>query len=297
MRATPDKLFLMKVFTVAVRQGSFTKAAFEMASTVSSISKAISKLERAVGHQLIKRTTRTLELTDIGARYFDFAARLLEDVSEFEESMQRVGDEPFGTIKILAPGAIGQLIIAPKLPELMKTYPQLNIQLTLSEQRYDTFDEQFDIQITSVRPPANARAYCRQLAARRRVIVGAPEFFEKYAKPDQPLALETLPLLRYQGQQVSDTWEFQQGEQRTVIHPGRYFVSNSYPVVLQAALSGVGLANLYEYLVREYVKNGDLLTCLDDWTQETRFVYAIYTHKREASHKIRLILDFLDKVF
>jgi len=297
MRRENDKFHYMHVFHEVVNQGSFTKAAESLEMTTSSVSKVVNQLEKSLGVKLLNRTTRHQSLTDSGRLYMGYAGQLLNQFKEMEQQVQSQNVEPTGFLKIAMPNALGQFFVTPKLHHFLKAYPKINVELILSESIVDVTAHGYDLVIQSVPPSAQSALYSTNIGEHRQKLVAAPEYLSKHKKISKPEQLNDLDLLSYKGPQISAIWSFRRENEIAEVSPVPAFTSNSYYTLLQSAKNGVGVANLYQYMVDEEIKKGNLVELLPDWKQLSRDRYAVYQQRRDSSLKLDLFIKFLVSLF
>ena len=297
MKRDIDKFHLMKVFCAVAKRGSFTKAAHALGMTVSSVSKAVQQLEGSLNTKLLYRTTRSQSLTDSGKKYFLYAQRILADLQDVESQIQREGDEPVGTLRVAAPTSVGQFLLGSQIHRFIRDYPQVNIDLMLSDKVADMTEEGIDVAIRSAKAPEMSPAYSKRLGTHTRRLVASPCYLASVKPVETPKQLAQMRLLNYSNSQVSGYWSFFKDTETVTVEPQAHYLSNNYYALHQAACNGVGIANLYQYLVDEDIKNGKLIHLLPDWKQQERELFAVYQQRRQASPKIDKFLDFLTGLF
>lgn len=297
MKRENDKYHLMKVFHEVAIKGSFTKAAQSLAMTTSSVSKAVNQLEQSLQTKLLFRTTRSQSLTDSGRLYVSTAKQMLAQLRELEERLHTQRDEPSGLLRITMPTALGQFFIAPKIHEFMQSYPKIGIDMELNEGLVDITKQGFDLAIRSVDVPANSRLYSFSLGHHRQKLVASPVYIAKYGLPQKPQDLLQRPLLAYQGPQITSSWSFECAGQQQSLQPEAIYNSNNYYALLMAAKNGIGVANLYQYMVDDDIKAGNLVHILPQWQQQPRARFALFQQRRDASPKLDVFLRFVAQLF
>jgi DNA-binding transcriptional LysR family regulator len=297
MRRENDKFHLMNVFHEVAISGSFTKTAESLGMTTSSVSKAVNQLENALQVKLLNRTTRHQSLTDSGRIYVSTAKTMLSQLKELEERVQSQNIEPSGLFRVIMPSALGQFFVGPKMHEFMLRYPKVQLDLVLSENLVDITEQGFDLAIRSVDVPATSSLYSVPLGQLCQKVVASPEYLKNKELPTSPDDLHSLNLLAYQGPQISTSWSFNCEKQTVAIQPQAIYTSNSYYALLMAAKNGLGVANLYQYMVDDEIKAGNLVQLLPQWQQESRSRYAIFQQRRDSSPKLDLFIKFVMELF
>lgn len=297
MRRENDKFHSMCVFHEVVTQGSFTKAAESLDMTISSVSKAVNQLETSLNVKLLNRTTRSQSLTDSGRLYLGYARQLLSQFKEMEHLVQQQDAEPTGVLRVAIPTALGQFFLSPRLHQFISSYPKIKIELTLSEAIIDIAGQGYDLAIQSVEPPTTSSLYSSKVGTHWQRLVAAPEYLKGREKVESPVQLRSLSLLSYKGPQISTQWSFSKNDELFQLTPDPVFTSNNYYTLLQAAKNGVGVANLYQYMVDDEIKKGNLVELLPDWQQSSRDRYVVYQQRRDSSIKLNVFIKFLSALF
>jgi len=297
MRRENDKFYYMYVFHEVVNHGSFTKAAESLNMTTSSVSKAVNQLEKSLNVKLLNRTTRNQNLTDSGLLYMGYARTLLIQFKEMEQQVQHQNVEPTGLLRVAMPSALGQFFLSPKLHVFTRAYPKINIELILSEAIVDVASQGYDLAIQSVEPPLQSSLYSTNIGTHKQKLVATPEFINNYGFITSPKQLNDVNLLNYKGPQISMVWSFNQNGESIEVTPSPIFTSNSYFALLQGAKNGMGVANLYQYMVDDEIEKGNLVELLPDWHQSARDRHAVYQQRRDSSLKLDLFIKFLMSLF
>jgi len=297
MRRENDKFHLMTVFHEVAIKGSFTKAAQSLSMTTSSISKAVTQLEDALQVKLLNRTTRSQSLTDSGRIYVTSAKQMLGQFKALEARIKKQHVEPSGQLRVTMPSALGQFFIGPKIHEFMLRYPKIELDLVLSENLIDITEHGFDLAIRSVALPATSSLYCVHLGQHSQKLVASPEYLENCNLPNSPQGLNTLNLLAYKGPQIATTWNFTCETEAVEIQPEATYTSNSYYALLMAAKNNLGVANLYQYMVDDEIKAGNLVQLFPQWQQVSRSRYAVFQQRRDSSPKLDTFMAFVIALF
>ena len=282
----------MAVFVNVVREGGFSAAAKAMKLTPSAVSKQISRLEDRLNVRLLNRTTRQLSMTDEGETYFHRAAKILTDIEEVEAMVSDRRGTPSGTLRVTSSITFGRHQIVSMMPEFLNTYPDLRLQLSLSDNIVDLVQEGFDIAIR-MGELTDSSLVARRLALDRRVVCAAPSYIEKYGIPRSPEALRDHNCLVITNIPSVRDWVFSFGSSIRTIHVEGRFETNSGVAVHEAALDGIGIAQLAAYLVAPDLRAGRLVSFLEDRVAEGKPIYAVYPHSRHLLPKVRVFIDFL----
>lgn len=297
MRRENDKFHLMRVFHEVAVCGSFTKAATALSMTTSSVSKAVNQLEQQLQTKLLHRTTRHQSLTDTGREYVNAAKVLLNQVAALEERIQGHHQQVSGKLRITMPAALGQFFLAPRLHEFLTLHPKVDIELIMEEDIIDITEQGYDVAIRSVNLPPTSSLYSVELGQHQQKLVASPEFVARHKDISTPADLQKLQLLNYKGQQIAHDWVFMNNDSFVTVSPNGSYTTNSYYALLMAAKNGLGIANLYQYMVDDEIKAGNLVHILPQWQQRPRSRYAIFQQRRDSSPKLHHFVDFVESLF
>jgi DNA-binding transcriptional LysR family regulator len=286
----------MAVYVEVVRQGGFSAAARALNRTPSAISKQISRLEDRLGVRFLHRTTRQLAMTEEGEAYYHRARAILADIAETEAMVANRGDAPRGLLRVTCCTTFGRQQVVPILPEFLARFPDLRIQLSLSDTVVDLVQEGFDIAIR-MGDLTDSSLVARRLVVDRRLVCAAPAYIEQYGLPDHPTQLADHRCLILRNAIAMNDWAFLYDGAVHKIHVDGPFETNSGVAIHEAALAGLGLAPMSSFVVAPDIAAGRLVSCLDDFTASERGIHAVYPHKRHLSLKVRAFLDFLVDTF
>lgn len=289
-------LNLMAVFARVVEAGSFAEAARRMNSSRSAVSKAVAKLEKSLGARLINRTTRHLSLTEIGSMVADHCSRMLEEAEQGERLVASLSSEPRGVLRVSASVAFGTLHVAPALADFLPRYPDLKIDLTITDRWVDLAEEGYDVLIRVMSDPPN-NWVARTLAPVRRQVCATPDYFARYGVPQTPADLSQHVCLDYTRSGEVGRWRFvgPDGEQSVPI-TGPLHVDDD-EALSQAVLGGLGIALLPTFIIGKDLQSGKLQAVLSDYVPVDRHVYALYLPTRHLPSKVRVFIDFFVERF
>ncbi len=285
-------LNLMATFARVVEAGSFSEAARRMASSRSAVSKAVAKLEKALGARLLNRTTRHLSLTEIGTSVAEHCSRILEAAAQTENLVGSLNAEPRGVLRVSASVAFGTLHVAPALAVFLPRYPELTIDLSITDRWVDLADEGYDVAIrVTGEPPPNWVA--RKLAPVRRKLCATPGYFEQRGIPQTPADLVRHNGLDYTRSGERGLWRFT-GPEGDISVPvtGPLHVDDD-EALSQAVLGGLGLGLLPTFIIGKDLQSGKLQAVLSEYIPVERHVYAMYLPTRHLPSKVRVFIDFL----
>lgn len=289
-----DKLAAIKAFVSVAEEGGFSAAAIELGLSKSAASRQISALEEELGAQLLKRSTRSVRLTDSGYAYLERCRALLADLEEADRAIAALQNEPKGLLKINAPMSFGVSHAAPAVADFMARYPELQVALILNDRFVDPYDEGFDVTLR-IGTLEDSTLAARKLAQIEMGLYASPAYIEKHGRPRGPDDLKSHVALHY-GKPASHTeWDLR-GARATV--PVRFrLCSNNGDALRVAALAGHGIALIPAFLVRDELQRGTLVALLDGFEPKPIDLYAIYPPTRFLAAKVRLFIDFLAERF
>ncbi|HEY0563774.1 MAG TPA: LysR family transcriptional regulator [Methylophilus sp.] len=289
-------LNLMIIFAQVVNEQSFSAAARKLGVTKSSVSKAVAKLEHALGASLLNRSTRHLSLTEVGASFYDYCMRISYEADEAHHMIESLNAQPRGVLKVAASVAFGTLHIAPAIGEFMRRYPQLTIDMTITDRAVDLTEEGYDVVICVTRD-LQLSLVARKLAPIRRKLCATPEYFEEFGEPLIPQELVKHNCLDYIHSGDKGLWRFK-GPGGAVAVPvsGRLRI-NDDEALSQVVLGGFGLALLPTFIIGKDLQAKRLKAVLSEYIPVEQHVYAMFLPKRNLPLKIRVLIDYLAERF
>lgn len=278
----------MEAFAEVVRLGSFSAAARHLGLSTAFVSRAVSALERQLDLPLLYRSTRKLRPTDAGQLYYEHVRQLMEGYDQAEQALADYQRGLRGSLRISLATTYGERYVAPLVNQFLQLHPQLTVQMDFSNRTVDLIEEGYDLTVrTGLLPDSNLVA--RRLGERTLYVVGAADYFATHGTPATPEALAGHRCLIGSSSQ----WVFaEQGRavQRTM--RGDYH-ANSGQALLDAAERGLGLAQLPDFYVEDALREGRLVSVLDEWRYLQGAVWLIYPQGRQRSPKVRQLGDFL----
>lgn len=288
-----DKYTEMLVFCKAADSGSFSQAARDLDLTPSAVSKQITRLEDRLGARLFQRTTRKLSLTDEGTAFRDRCQQILSDIDFAEEAVMAAHNHVTGTLRITAISAFARLHMIKLMPEFMASYPDLRVELEISEREVDLIGEGVDIAVLMSEGMNDDSVVSRRLANNKRTICASPAYLEKFGTPKVPEDILEHNCLTHSFLRPFNDWEFTEGEGVRVLRVNGNFHSNSATALYQAVLGGLGLARLADYVVKPALEDGRLVPVLEDFTHNSASIQLVYPNRKHLSHKVRAFVDFM----
>jgi DNA-binding transcriptional LysR family regulator len=283
----------LAVFAKVVELRSFAAAATELALSKATVSKAVTRLEQRLGARLFNRTSRRLALTDAGQKLSERAARLLADGEAAENEALAQSVAPRGLVRLAVPMTFGLKAVAPILPEFLAQYPDVAIDLHLSDAMVDLIGEGFDAGLRIASLP-DSSLIARRLCAMPRYTVASPDYLKRHGRPTHPMQLAQHKCLGYAYLSTAGAWHFTnaRGEQASVRPAGPLRVNNG-EALMPALLAGLGIADLPEFIVGDAIAAGEVEVILKDWKQREGAVHLVTPPGGPRPARVEVLADFL----
>jgi DNA-binding transcriptional LysR family regulator len=291
-----DKFKEMQAFVAVAESGSFVKAADQLETSKAAVSRYVADLEQRLGARLMNRTTRRLSLTDEGQIFLVHSKETLELVRDAEEEIQNKRNNAVGLIRINAPVTFGILHLAPMWGKFTELYPQVKLDVTLSDRVVDLVDEGYDFAIRIASLPSST-LITRKLAATRMVTCASPRYLKGKSKLTHPNDLIDHSVIGYSYWATGDEWVFDgpKGEVRVKTRPKIH--TNNGDTCKGAALAHQGIILQPTFIVGDDIQKGLLKEILPEFKSIELGIYAVYPSRKLVSPRIRALIDFLVKHF
>ncbi|MBD9439696.1 LysR family transcriptional regulator [Pseudomonas sp. PDM04] len=283
----------LSFFYLLANKGSLAATARELGITPPAVSKRLSALEARLGIRLVNRTTRSMSLTAEGELLFSHAARILTQIDEVEQLINSTRATPKGLIRVNASLGFGRRYIGPALGAFFAQYPEVEVQLEISDHPLDLATHGFDLGIRFGTLP-DAALHARKIASNRRLLCASPLYLEKYGVPQRLTDLQqhNCIFLR-QNETPYGVWSFTNGGRTQNVKVRGALGCNDGEVALNWALEGHGILLRAEWDIARYVRSGRLRLVLEDQTPTRADVYAVYPQQLYLSARVRRLIDFL----
>ena len=287
----------LAIFAKVVELRSFAAASSELALSKATVSKAVSRLEERLGARLFNRTSRRLALTDAGQKLAEPAGRLLADGEAAESEALAQSATPRGLVRLAVPMTFGVRTVAPLLPEFLATYPEVSIDLHLSDAIIDLIGEGFDAGLRIARLP-DSSLIARRLCSMPRFTVAAPSYLKRHGRPTHPMHLADHKCFGYAYLSSAGIWHYTNasGEQASV-RPGCQLRVNNGEAVMPCLLAGLGIADLPEFIVGDAVRSGEVEVILKGWKQPEGAVHLVMPPGGPRPARVEVLAEFLMKHF
>lgn len=292
-----DRLTALTVFRTAVDRGSFAAAARHLGLSPAAVSKNMAELEAQLGVRLLHRTTRTMGLTEAGARYHAQVCRILDDLEQADRSLGALQDEPRGTLRVSAPMTLSLLSVTARVPEFLARHPELSLDLHLDDRQVDLVRDGFDLAVRGTDHLEDSSLVAKAVMRMPHVVCASPAYLHTHGTPATPEALADHACVQFSLSAHADVWRFARGRQAVeVAVGGRYRVTSSL-AVRDAVRAGAGLALMPRRYVQADLDAGTLVSVLDDWSTHEATVYAVYPSRQYLDPKVRAFVGFLGEVW
>jgi DNA-binding transcriptional LysR family regulator len=298
-----DQFAAMRAFVKVVETGGFSEAARQLELAVSSVTRQVNSLEDMLNTQLLNRSTRSVTLTPQGRKYYDRAMRILQDVEEANLCVAEREDVPRGLLKVSMPIAFGRLHIAPIVSDFLAQYPEVKLDIRLSDGLSNPVEEELDVVIRLGNlDRSGANLIVRKLASHTRLVCGSPKYFQQHGKPQHPDDLAHHNCLLFAYSTGYDIWRFKRDTEICEIKVTGSVVANNTEVLHQVCLDGAGLILMPTWLIGGDIRAGKLQAVLTDFQVHPQAnmdmgIYTLYLPNRRYSLRVKTFIDFLIKRF
>jgi DNA-binding transcriptional LysR family regulator len=291
-----DKLEGLRAFVKVVELGSFSEAGRSLRLSRSAVSKYIADLENDLGVQLLNRTTRHVSPTENGQAYFERVLGVLGDLDAADQAVADLQATPRGLLRVNAPMSFGTLQLGPAIADFMVRYPDLRIQLALSDQQVDPVQDGLDVTLRIADLEASS-LIARKIMPIDRAVCASPDYLEKHGVPRHPGDLREHNCLTYGYLSTGNQWKLSGADGDHWIQPPWTLCVNNAEVLRDAAIGGRGVVLLPTFIADAALRSGVLQMVLPDYSAPPLTLYAIYPPTRHLALKVRLFIDFLVERF
>ncbi len=287
-----DTITGMRTFCAVANEASFVKAAKQLDISPALTSKYVGQLEERLGVQLLNRTTRSLSLTENGRGYLKRAERLILEFDELETTVQECQNSPRGEIVVTAPKTFGETELTLAVGEFLKQYPEISLDLRLTDRFVDLVDEGFDLAIR-VGSLKDSSLIARKLSPVKIYLCASPRYLEQHGTPKHPSDLEHHSCLDDTNFEGGKWWPFMVDGERITVKASGQFRANSANATRAMALNDLGIVMCPDHVVADDIAKGELVLLLQEYNAFDLGLYALYPHNRHLAVKVRVFVDFL----
>ncbi|MBU6497200.1 MAG: LysR family transcriptional regulator [Rhodospirillales bacterium] len=287
-----DLLAAFRTFIRIAETGSFSAVAREVGATQPAVSRQIAALEDHLGARLLQRSTRSLRLTEDGTDFLTHARLVVEAVEETEAAIGRRRTAAAGLVRLGAPSVFGRLYIAPRIGLLLDRYPELAVELLLTDDVVDMVQEGLDLSLR-VGAISDAALVARRVGMTASQAVAAPEYLARRGTPQHPADLAGHDCVIFTRGQTPNTWSFMGADGPAPVEVTGRLRVNSIEAVMEATLTGIGIALLPSWMIGDTVRRGRLQRVLKAWTPRQLPISVVYPSRRFLAPRTRAVIDFL----
>lgn len=284
----------VSVLAAIVETGGFGRAGELLGITTSGVSRSLSRLEARVGVRLLDRTTRSVSLTDEGRRFYERVRPSMDSIEEAALMASASAAVVQGRLRVNIDPFVARLLGGGRIGDILDAYPGLELELISREQIGDLVGDGIDVAVR-FGAPSGASLIARKIADLRLVTVAAPAYLERHGQPRHPEELRSHACIHLRNPATGQpfTWEFHgQGTAFTVETRSRLCVSDS-SMMLSECLAGTGVAQVFDAVVRDMIRRGELVELFPRWSDETYPLYASYPSRKNPAMKVRAFVDFM----
>jgi DNA-binding transcriptional LysR family regulator len=282
----------LEAFLAIIEQGSQTAAARHLRRSLQSINRSLAVLERDVGVELVRRTTRLSSPTEAGLAFHRRVKPALVEINNAKREVGNRRGDPSGRLRIAAPVLFAPAFVVPTVCDFMERYPQIEIELAVSDRKVDILTEGFDIAIR-IRDMPDSELRVRRLAELRQVVFGAPAYFDKYGRPEHPDELARHQCVLRTTDEDCGTWPFRVNGRRKIVRVSGRFRTDSTAATHVAVSRGLGIGMTPLWQIRDFVEQGAVEVILEKFETVKLPIYAVWPPSKIPLAKSRLFADCL----
>lgn len=289
-----DRFEEMQAFIAVCDARGFSAGGRKLGLSPSAVTRLVAGLETRLGIRLLQRTTRSVRLTDAGARYLERARRIVAEVEEAELSALEERGEPTGRLVVAVPVVFGRLHATPLMTRYLELYPKVDVELQLANHYVSLVEEGVDVAVR-VGELVDSGLIARNLGQTRRTLVASPAYLEKHGVPRAPDALAGHRLIAFSGPASRREWSFWSEGKVSSVPVSPQFFSNSGEAAIDHAIAGGGIASALSYQVVEARRTGTLIEVLRDFAPLPLPINAVFPTSRLLSRKVRAFIDLFEQ--
>jgi DNA-binding transcriptional LysR family regulator len=290
-----DRIDAMQAFVAVADLRGFAPAARKLGVSPSGVTRLVAALEDHLGARLLQRTTRSVTLTDVGARYLVRARRILADVEEAEGSTQDERTRPNGRLAVSAPVGFGRLHVSPVMSAYLTRFPEVSGELRLSDRTVNLVEEGVDLAVRIGHLP-DSSLVARHVGEMRRIVVASNNYLKQHGEPTTPEAIASHETIQFGAIIASPEWRFVRGDREVRVACTPRFSTNSADAAIQYAEQDGGLTRVLAYQAADALKAGRLRIILAKFEQPALPIHIVYPTSRLLSSKVRTFIDLVTDV-
>jgi DNA-binding transcriptional LysR family regulator len=287
-----DRLDAMQAFIAVADLQGFAPAARKLGLSPSAVTRLVAALEERLGARLLQRTTRSVTLTDAGARYLQRARRVLSDVEEAEGAVEGERTRPSGRLVVSAPLGFGRLHVSPIMSEYLKRYPEVTGDLRLSDRVVNLVEDGVDLAVR-IGHLDDSSLVARHVGEMRRIVVASPAYLAAHGEPGTPEAIASHQTIQFGASSAPPDWRFVRDGAEVRMAPTPRLTTNSADAALQYAEQGGGLTSVMAYQAAAAIKAGRLRIVLATFERPPLPIHVVYPTSRLLSAKVRTFIDLV----
>jgi DNA-binding transcriptional LysR family regulator len=280
----------LQAFVKVVQTGSFTRAADALHTQTAYLSRVVTQLEKELGVRLLERTTRALSLTEIGREFFERAVGILASVEDAQRAVQKAQGEPRGVLRLSCGVEFGMMVVSGWIDAYLERHPQVRVDADFTGRIVDIVHEGFDLAIR-VGPLADSTLTARKLGELRYGLFAAPAYLARRGSPDHPSDLAQHAILAFAGGSHQATWVLSQGSRQERVELQPRLKANNVFAVRDAAIAGLGIAQMPLIVAAPALQAGQLQPVLLDWSLAAVPIHAVFASARYLTPKVRGFID------
>ncbi|AOY90669.1 LysR family transcriptional regulator [Cupriavidus sp. USMAA2-4] len=287
----------LSLFAQVVRHGSFSAASRATGVPKSRLSRRIAQLEKELGMQLLRRTTRQVRVTPVGEAYYERCNAMLKEAEAAREVIELAREQPGGTLRVSCPVPIAQSLLAPAIGRFMQANPAVRIELEATNRRVDVIGEGFDLALRVREVIDDSSLVVRTFGESPVMLVASPRLLDGIGRPRTPQALNGVPGVGQQPHDGKHVWTLSCADGQSIqISYDPRLVTDEFAVLREAAIAGVGVAMLPRMFCREAIEHGDLELLLPQWAMPVGTLHAVFSSRKGMTPALRRFLDFLAEI-
>jgi len=294
-----DHLQAIRVFCRVVETGAFNRAALSLQMPNATVSKWVRSLEEHLGVPLLERSTRRVQVTNEGTAYYERMRQLLAELDDVESTLGRTHANPRGRLRVDTGGSTASGILIPELPEFRGRYPDIHVEIGVTDRVVDVIGENIDCAIRSTASDVSLIAH--RVGKLRWTTCASAEYIARYGKPEHPKQIleDGYPVAGYFSARtgVVQPLHFSEQGRPFQIEPPTSVIVNESNAHLATALAGLGLVHTLDFMVRPAINRGELVPILEAWQPDPLDVYIVYAPSRQLSAKVRAFVSWITEVY